>query len=44
MSYPKKARMSLHAAVNVLMNDDSEWFDSEADDDDELDLSELASH
>ena len=42
MSYLKKARMSLHAAANVLMNDDSEWFDSEADDDDELDFSELA--
>ena len=42
MSYPKKARMSLHAAVNVLVNDDSEWFDSEADEDDELDFSELA--
>ena len=33
MSNPKRRRMSLQKAVNFFDNDDSDWFDSEDEDD-----------
>jgi hypothetical protein len=42
MSNPKKRRVSLQTALDVCTNDNSDWFDSEGEDElEELDYSDL---